>query len=254
MHRKVRLSNIVSGFGTQQDFNLLAAVSFVPSPIEVSVPLGNTYSQPATIYNNQPWDYAFEFREKDSGYLPLGGQAKTAVTAVPDGKPVVIQGSSSNAAVQSFKPRINANDILVLSTTDVSQSVELALQQLGYGYDYTSSYPWTGIDFSPYSIVFVTMDGGLAEMSDIQKLRTDVLDAGKRLIFLGGTCYQPFAQGMNTYIVQNDTNNYCWQVTNPPQWTLVDPANPLADGLPDSYNYVNYAAGYYSDKSERSRC
>ena len=87
--------DIVSGFGTQQDFNLLAAVSFVPSPIEVSVPLGNTYSQPATIYNNQPWDYAFEFREKDSGYLPLGGgQSKTVVTkASPaDGKPAVDSG------------------------------------------------------------------------------------------------------------------------------------------------------------------
>ena len=77
--------------------------------------------------------------------------------------------------------------------------------------------PWTGIDFSPYDIVIVGMDGGLAEVADIQKLRTDVIDAGKRLIFLGGTCYQPFAQGMNDYIVLNDVNNYCWTITNPPR-------------------------------------
>ncbi len=59
---------IVSGFGTPQDFSLQAAVVFVPSPIEVSVPMGSTYSQPATITNRQPWDYAFEFRESDNGY------------------------------------------------------------------------------------------------------------------------------------------------------------------------------------------
>jgi hypothetical protein len=115
-----------------------------------------------------------------------------------------------------------------------------------YGYDYYYGYPWTGIDFSPYDIVIIGMDGGLAEAADIQKLRTDVIDAGKTLIFLGGTCYQPFAIAMNDYIVQNDINNYCWQITGSPNWTLVDSSHPLADGLPDSYNYANMSAGYYS--------
>ena len=59
-------------------------------------------------------------------------------------------------------------------------AAERALQELGYAYDYFSGPPWTGIDFSPYDIVLVGMDGGTAEVVDVQKLRTDILDAGKR--------------------------------------------------------------------------
>ena len=165
---------------------------------------------------------------------------------VPDGTPVHPQGASKpDALVQPFKARIDANPILLITTTDVSQSVERALNELGYAYDYFYGSPWTGIDFSPYSLVIVAMDGGLAEIADVQKLRTDVIDQGKRLIFLGGTCYQPFAQGMNDYIVGNDTNNYCWTITSPPSWTVVDPSHPLAAGLPSAYNYVDPSAGYY---------
>ncbi len=163
----------------------------------------------------------------------------------PVGQPVTPQGASSDAKIQPFESRINANNILLITTTDTTGSVELALTELGYAYDIYYGSPWTGIDFGPYDIVLVAMDGGLAEVADIQKLRTDVLDEGKNLIFLGGTCYQPFAQGMNDYIVLNNTGDYCWMVTNPPQWTLVDPGHPLAAGLPDSYNYVGYYGGYY---------
>lgn len=154
-------------------------------------------------------------------------------------------GASTFKVVEREVAGKQANTILHITTTDTSQSVELALQQLGYGYDLFSGSPWTGIDFSPYDVVIVGMDGGLAEVADIQKLRTDVLDAGKRLIFLGGTCYQPFAQGMNDYIVLNNINDYCWTITTPPAWTITDPAHPLADGLPSPYNYANSSAGYY---------
>ena len=79
---------IVSGQGTQQDFALQAAVVFVPSPLEVTVPLGSTLSEPATITNRQPWDYAFEFQERDGGYLPLGGgQVTVDVQAGPASAP-----------------------------------------------------------------------------------------------------------------------------------------------------------------------
>ncbi|HNS51348.1 MAG TPA: carboxypeptidase regulatory-like domain-containing protein [Anaerolineae bacterium] len=154
-------------------------------------------------------------------------------------------GDSTFKVVEREVAGKQANTIALVSSTDVSQSVERALQELGYAYDYFSGPPWTSIDFSPYDIVLVGMDGGLAEVADVQKLRTDVLDAGKRLIFLGGTCYQPFAQGMNDYIVLNNTGDYCWTITAPPSWTITDPSHPLADGLPSPYNYVNYSAGYY---------
>ena len=170
---------------------------------------------------------------------------------VPDGKPVVPQGSSTGSAIQPFKARIEANDILLITTTDVTSSVLQALDELGYAYDYyyDGSGDWTGLDLSPYQVVIAAMDGGGVTAASIQKVRTDVIDAGKRLVFLGGTCWSEFAVAVNDYLVGNDINNYCWQVTNPTQWTVVDPGHPLAAGLPGSYDYFNTSAGYYATRA-----
>jgi PKD repeat protein len=213
-----------------------------PASLEVTLDLGETTTQQLTLNNTGVAEGTFAVSDSDKGYTPKMAQKPL----VPSGNPVVVTGASTNSPVQLFKSRINANDILLISTTDVSQSVERALNELGYAYDYFAGSPWTGIDFTPYNTVLVAMDGGLAEDADIAKLRTDVIDEGKKLIFLGGTCYQPFAVAMNTYLVQNDTNNYCWEITGSPNWTLVDSTHPLADGLPDSHNYANSSAGYYS--------
>ncbi len=229
---------------TVQDFNLRwtqPCLSEDPASLEVTLDLGATAVEQLTLTNNGAAEGTFTVVDMDKGYTPKLAQKPP----MPTGKTVTPMGASSNAAVQPFKSRINAAEMLLITTTDTSQSVERALNELGYVYDYYYGSPWTGIDFSPYSVVFVAMDGGLAEIADIQKLRTDVIDEGKTLIFLGGTCYQPFAQGMNDYLVQNDVNNYCWQVTGQPNWTLTDPTHPLAAGLPDSYNYANTSAGYY---------
>ena len=229
---------------TTQDFNLRwlqPCLTEEPASLEVTLDLGTTATEQLTLNNTGAAEGTCAVSDSDKGYTPKMAQKPL----VPSGNPVVVTGASTNSPVQMFKSRINANDILLISTTDVSQSVERALNELGYPYDYFNGYPWTGIDFTPYSLVLVAMDGGLAEVADIQKLRTDVIDQGKNLIFLGGTCYQPFAQGMNDFLVQNDVGNYCWQITNPPMWTLTDPTHPLADGLPDSYNYANMSAGYY---------
>jgi hypothetical protein len=228
---------------TYQDFDLRSiepCISVAPTFFDVTVPQGGFLSEELTIVNTGAGDSSFKIAEREAGL-----EKWVAPALVPDGKPVTPQGASSDAKVQPMKPRLDANPILVVSSTDVYESVEKALQELGYAYDYTYGPPWTGIDFSPYEYVIVAMDGGLAEVSDVQALRTGVLDAGKRLIILGGTCYQPWAQGLNQYIVLNDVNNYCWQVTGYPQFTVTDPTNPLADGLPSPYNYANSAAGYY---------
>jgi uncharacterized repeat protein (TIGR01451 family) len=166
---------------------------------------------------------------------------------VPAGPATNLPGSSSPAVkFQPAQPRINALSILLLDTTDTTQSVQRALNELGYSYDHISSSDWTGIDFSPYDVVLIGMDGGTVEAASLQALRTNVIDQGKRLIFLGGTCYQPFAQGVNQYLVQNDTNNYCWGVSGQPNWTVVNPSHPLAQGLPPTYNFANSSAAYYS--------
>jgi hypothetical protein len=223
---------------------LKPCLSLEPTSLETTLNLGETDTQQLVLTNDGAATANFEVSDSDQGYLPLNG-LHPAVPGVPDGPKVTPQGASSDAGVQLYQSHIEQATILHITTTDTSQSVERALQELGYEYDLYSGSPWTGIDFTPYDTVIVGMDGGLAEMADIQKLRTDVIDEGKKLIFLGGTCYQPFAQGMNAYLVLNDVNNYCWTISGTPHWTLVDAGHPLADGLPDSYNFVNSSAAYY---------
>ena len=62
--------NIVSGQSTQQDFALLAAVSFLPAPLHVYVDWESNATFPATLTNRQATDYAFEFSEINDGYQP----------------------------------------------------------------------------------------------------------------------------------------------------------------------------------------
>ena len=135
--------------------------------------------------------------------------------------------------------------ILLIDTTDTTYSVQRALNALGYPFNRFMGTDWTSIDFTPYNVVIVSMDGGIINQPSIQKLRTEVIDAGKRLIFVGGTQWENFVMGVNQYLVLNDTANYGWKISAPPHFTIVDPASPLAQGLPSPYSFVNSSAGYY---------
>jgi hypothetical protein len=123
--------------------------------------------------------------------------------------------------------------ILHIATINTTDSVLLALQQLGASYDLyqDTTGDWTGLDLDVYDTVIVGMEGGYITAASIQKVRTDVIDAGKRLIFLGGTCWEEFADAVNTYLVGNDTANYCWAISGPPQWTVTNKDNLLAYGF-----------------------
>ncbi|MFU8771790.1 MAG: carboxypeptidase regulatory-like domain-containing protein, partial [Anaerolineales bacterium] len=62
--------NIISGEETQQDFVLVAAVVFIPTPLHVTVPWQNEYSQEVELVNRLPWDYDFEFVELPDSDVP----------------------------------------------------------------------------------------------------------------------------------------------------------------------------------------
>jgi hypothetical protein len=238
---------VIAQQNVTQDFDLRwlkPCMSETPLTMETTLGLGETDTQQLTLTNDGAGVATFEMSDAEKGYAPTADMQPL----VPTGNPIVPVGSSSNAAVQPFQSRINDNSILLLTTTDVSQSVGRALTELGFGYDSIYVPPITGIDFAPYDIVMLAMDGGLPSYADVQALRTGVIDAGKKLVFFGGTCVQDFAIAVNDLIIQNDINNYCWQITSPPQWTITDPTHPLADGLPLNYNYAGYGAGYYSQR------
>ncbi len=160
-----------------------------------------------------------------------------------------LAGTASNAGYLAPSGQLQhvgpgASSILVLNTTTITRSVARALNALGYTYDEIDTSVFTGIDFSTYDTVIVTMDGGTISTASVGALRAGVVNAGKNLILFGGTCYQPFANGVNQYLVQIDTVNYCWTISSSPGLHLLA-HNALTAGLPDDYSWVNSSAGFY---------
>ncbi len=137
---------------------------------------------------------------------------------------------------------VQGNSVLLLETTDTA--LDTALSSLGQPFDNIVSDTWTGIDFSPYDIVFIGMDGGLIEEPDVAAVRS-ALDTGVRLCWFGGTCYDPFAFGVEASLVDIDTINFCWTITGSPDFTLVDAGHPMGTGLPGSMEFATAEAGYY---------
>jgi hypothetical protein len=135
------------------------------------------------------------------------------------------------------------NTVLLIETTSVA--LEQALTDLAVGFDvYVGDY-FDTVDLSPYTDVFVAMDGGLVEDASIVNVK-NWCAAGGNLHFYGGTCWQNYAIAMNTHLVQNDTNNYCWQtVYGAPHSQVTDAGHYLAYNLPTTYNFVDISATYY---------
>lgn len=151
-------------------------------------------------------------------------------------------GSSPSINNNMHGGQNNRATIAVLETT--TTALPTALQSLGKAYDEFFGPPWN-ITYSNYTDIFVGMDGGLVEPTDLQPLAAWVATGGF-LHFYGGTCWQDYAIGMNTYLDLNDVNNYCWtEVFGTPNMTVVDPAHCLAAGLPVTYNWGDLAASFY---------
>ena len=74
---------IVAGQDTQQDFRLQAAISFIPSPVHVTLPWNTLYNTGVTLTNRLPWDYDFEFVEQPAGFIPALAAEKAAPVAPP---------------------------------------------------------------------------------------------------------------------------------------------------------------------------
>ena len=133
--------------------------------------------------------------------------------------------------------------ILVLSTADVSQSIERALRESGLTYDFAFTDNFTGIDFTPYRTVIVGLDGGGVSTASVQALAT-AASGGIRLIMLGGTNYVPFYDGMQAYLLHH-TNEQGWLTSPQPHLSIVAPGDPLAAGLPGTINFAVFEATYH---------
>jgi hypothetical protein len=138
-------------------------------------------------------------------------------------------------------------DVLLIDTT--SSALDQALNDLGVPYDLFFGDNFAAVDLSPYSHVFVAMDGGLVEAPSVQNAANFASNGGC-LHFYGGTCYQPYAIALDQYLLTNQTNNYCWTtVFGAPHSTVVDGGHYLAAGLPANYNFADISASYYQTRN-----
>jgi hypothetical protein len=164
--------------------------------------------------------------------LLTGGLAEAAQTA-----------SSSAVKVGVAKRIVQGNSVLLLETTDTA--LDIALGTLGQPFDNIVSDVWTGIDFSPYDIVFIGMDGGDVDEADVAAVRSGVINAGKRLCWFGGTSLPGFINGVELSLLDVDTVNFSWTISSTPHFTVVNPAHPLAASLPASMNFATQEAAFY---------
>jgi hypothetical protein len=138
-------------------------------------------------------------------------------------------------------------DVLLIETT--TTALGQALTDLSVTYDSFLGDDFSAVDLSPYVHVFVAMDGGLVEAPSLQNA-ANYVNAGGCLHFYGGTCWQPYAQGLNTYLLQNDVHNYCWAtVGGSPHSTVVDAGHHLAADLPATYSFADIFASYYQTRN-----
>ncbi len=171
--------------------------------------------------------------------LVIGTTAPPVQAAVPD------TGSPGEAPPPS-EDRILQASVLVLETATTANTIQAALTNLGIPFDLMNTTDWTGIDFGPYDIVIVGMDGGSMSDASVAAIRTGVIDAGKRACFFGGTGAAEFHTGVNNHIMAIDIVNFNWTISASPQFTLIDPAHPLAQGLPSPVDFGQSDAGFYT--------
>jgi hypothetical protein len=153
-------------------------------------------------------------------------------------------GGSSPAVKAGVEKRIvQGNTVLLLETTDTA--LDAALGSLGQPFDNIVSDTWTGIDFTPYDIVFIAMDGGLIDQADVTAVRTGVIDAGKRLCWFGGTSLVEFANAIEATLVDIDLGNFSWSISSAPHFTVVNAAHPMAASLPGTMTFATPEAAYF---------
>ena len=135
-------------------------------------------------------------------------------------------------------------DVLVIETTDTR--IPEALNSLGVAYDLFSGSDFSNLNLCDYADVFLCMDGGLVEDPSVANLESYLTAGGGHGHVFGGTCWQGWAIAMDSRIIGNNVNDYCWVVSSTTHSTVTDAGHYLATGLPGAYNFSNSSAAYYA--------
>ncbi|RMH78708.1 MAG: hypothetical protein D6681_19840, partial [Calditrichaeota bacterium] len=226
----------------------LGAPLITVTPDSFNVALGPDASTTGTLTlgNNGDGDLNFTISLSSARRVQAPRQNLYEVHQAPSPEMVALTASPGSATIEMEIPQPKINplaDIILVTTTTVTNSVELALTNLGQAYDLVSSSDFTTIDFTPYSTIIVAMDGGQVSEASVQAI-ANAAAGGKKLFILGGSNIQSYYDGVQTYLLTH-TGETGWTTSATPEFQVVDPNHPLATGLPATYTFVNNLASYY---------
>lgn len=130
---------------------------------------------------------------------------------------------------------------IIETLLDVENSVNKAVGELGYSYDFfDGTFP---ADYSVYDIIIQAMDGGTTHQ--IPQFATFINNGGCGIL-IGGSNHRPFADDVHANLMAIVYDNHAWtKVAGTPDITIVDAAHCLAAGLPSTYDFTDDGATYY---------
>ncbi len=238
-------------------------IAVEPESLSVTLLTGGGTTRPLTLRNTGGSNLSFTVGQRVTSFLAIGAAAHAARAPLDAARPAAHLAFAARAAPLAGSAAagpdtttsdggplpspenaiLSGNDLLVLTTTSLNNSVLKALQDLGRGYDLVSTANFTGIDFTPYQTVVVALDGGNVNAASCQAL-ANAAAAGRLLFMLGGTNSAQFYNGVQTYLLSH-TGQTGWATSAPPHLAVVNSADPLANGLPPTTTFSNNNASYY---------
>jgi PKD repeat protein len=186
---------IVSGETTRQDFALMGAIAFTPAPVEITVDMGDVMVPlPATLINRQDFDYAFEFGEKDEGFIPvLNGYQTVVIPAMTAPADTGVKGASvpeRSFTVPAITPMAGPNVLLLNADDDNSYGSPIQAELLAYGdlgmvdlFDARYATP-TLAELEAYDVVVVWSNYVFSDPTGIGNVLADYVDGGGKVIDL----------------------------------------------------------------------
>jgi hypothetical protein len=240
--------DIYSGAGTEQDFFLEAAIAFIPTPIDVTVPLGGSHTEPATIYNRLPDDYTFIFREYDGGFLPLA-KGDPITVDVPAGPAQAAEGTAVAAGAYSARPE---GSMTIQPRYRIQDGPNVLLVEADY--DTPGDSPietlLQGDQLMAYEVVLAWSNYTFMDPAGMGNVLADYVDAGGKVINL------MFGLGTHGWHMQGRFMNEGYTAMNGTNIIFgdsclgdYDAGHPIMDGVTNVCDYYRLQATYLTGGS-----
>ncbi|KAL0226980.1 hypothetical protein P9112_014304 [Eukaryota sp. TZLM1-RC] len=204
------------------------------------------------LRNSNGWP-ALLAKQVGNGFLTFATPALSEFA--PTGKDTVFMTSLvKNCFALTYKEaEFRAHEILVIQTTQSSAnpspllSSEWFLREEGIKYNVVATNEYYGIDCSLYTTVIVMFYKGEFSNDNMEVVES-WLEAGKRVIFFGGSYSESYISNINTNFIKLRTLRDNWISRSADiDAAIVDPSDPLTSNLPKEYSFQGTCTFSYVD-------